>query len=135
MPRDQSYFLFATTQAQVDFLRFPLGGLTKPETRRLAGEMGLAIAEKPDSQDICFVPEGGYARVIERLRPDAAAPGDIVHIDGRVLGGHDGIVSFTVGQRRGLGISAGAPLYVVALDAPAKTVIVGPRGESDPPPA
>ncbi len=129
MSRDQSYFLFATTQAQVDFLRFPLGGLTKTDTRRLATQMNLAIAEKPDSQDICFVPQGGYARVIERLRPDAAAPGDIVHLDGRILGRHDGIVNFTIGQRRGLGVGDGdgSPLYVVALDAPAKTVIVGPR--------
>ena len=128
MTRDQSYFLFATTQAQVDYLRFPLGGLTKQQTRRLAANMGLQIADKPDSQDICFVPEGGYARVIERLRPEAASPGDIVHIDGRVLGRHDGIVNFTIGQRRGIGIGGDTePLYVVALDAAARKVIVGPR--------
>ncbi|MDH3740338.1 MAG: tRNA 2-thiouridine(34) synthase MnmA [Hyphomicrobiales bacterium] len=127
MNRDQSYFLFATTQDQVDYLRFPLGALTKQEARQLASDMGLAIADKPDSQDICFVPEGGYARVIERLRPDAAAPGDIVHLDGRVLGQHNGIVNFTIGQRRGLGIGEGSPLYVVALDAPARKVIVGPH--------
>ena len=127
MDRDQSYFLFATTQAQVDYLRFPLGALTKQETRRLAADMGLTIADKPDSQDICFVPEGGYARVIERLRPEAASPGDIVNLDGRVLGQHSGIVNFTIGQRRGLGIGEGEPLYVVALDAPARKVVVGPR--------
>ena len=127
MGRDQSYFLFATTQEQVDYLRFPLGGLTKDVTRHLAEQMGLSIADKPDSQDICFVPEGGYARVIERLRPDAAAPGNIVHVDGRVLGQHQGIVNFTIGQRRGLGVGDGAPLYVISLDAPNKRVIVGPR--------
>ena len=127
MDRDQSYFLFATTQDQVDYLRFPLGGLTKQTTRRIAESLGLAIADKPDSQDICFVPQGGYARVIERLRPNAASPGDIVHIDGRILGTHAGIVNFTVGQRRGLGIGEGAPLYVVALDATSRRVIVGPR--------
>ena len=127
MNRDQSYFLFATTQEQIDYLRFPLGGLTKQEARQLASQMGLSIADKPDSQDICFVPEGGYAKVIERLRPDAAAPGDIVHLDGRVLGQHNGIVNFTIGQRRGLGIGEGSPLYVVALDANARKVIVGPH--------
>jgi len=124
--RDQSYFLFATTPEQLDFLRFPLGGLSKQETRRLAEEMGLKVAGKPDSQDICFVPRGKYAEVIEELRPGAAQAGNIVHLDGRVLGAHAGIFRFTVGQRRGLGIAAGEPLYVVRLDARTNTVIVGP---------
>jgi tRNA-uridine 2-sulfurtransferase len=127
MARDQSYFLFATTQDQVDFLRFPLGRLTKAETRALATELGLLVAEKPDSQDICFVPDGKYADLIARLRPDAAEAGEIVHLDGRVLGRHEGIIHFTIGQRRGLGVSEGEPLYVVKLDANAKRVIVGPR--------
>jgi tRNA-specific 2-thiouridylase len=125
--KDQSYFLFATTPDQLDFLRFPLGGLRKDETRRLAERHGLAVADKPDSQDICFVPNGNYARVIERLRPGAVEPGDIVDLDGRVLGGHDGIIHFTVGQRRGLGIGGGDALYVVRLDAAARQVVVGPR--------
>jgi tRNA-uridine 2-sulfurtransferase len=125
--RDQSYFLFATTQDQVDFLRFPLGELTKDQTRSLATDMGLVVANKPDSQDICFVPNGNYADVITRLRPDAALGGDIVHIDGRVLGRHDGILHFTIGQRKGLGIATGEPLFVVKLDAPTRRVIVGPR--------
>jgi tRNA-specific 2-thiouridylase len=125
--RDQSYFLFATTREQLDFLRFPLGHLSKDETRALAGEFGLAVAAKPDSQDICFVPEGRYVDVIEKLRPGASAPGDIVHVDGTVLGRHEGIIGFTVGQRRGLQIAAGEPLYVVKLDAAANRVIVGPR--------
>ena len=115
--RDQSYFLFATTRAQLDLLRFPLGDRTKAETRELARRFGLSVADKQDSQDICFVPSGHYADVIERLRPGAAAPGEIVDLDGRVLGRHDGIIHFTVGQRRGLGIATGAPLYVVRLDA------------------
>ncbi len=125
--RDQSYFLFATTAQQLDFLRFPLGGLTKPDVRDLAGAFGLAVADKPDSQDICFVPTGSYASVIEKLRPDAGEPGDIVHLDGRVLGRHDGVLHYTVGQRRGLGVATGEPLFVVRLDAPARRVIVGPR--------
>jgi tRNA-specific 2-thiouridylase len=125
--RDQSYFLFATTGAQLELLRFPLGDRTKAETRELARRFGLAVADKHDSQDICFVPSGHYADVIERLRPGAAAPGEIVDLDGRVLGGHDGIIHFTVGQRRGLGIATGAPLYVVRLDAPSRRVVVGPR--------
>ena len=115
--RDQSYFLFATTRAQLDFLRFPLGDRTKAETRDLARRFGLPVADKHDSQDICFVPSGHYGDVIERLRPGAAAPGEIVDLEGRVLGRHDGIIHFTVGQRRGLGIAAGTPLYVVRLDA------------------
>ena len=127
MARDQSYFLFATTQEQVDYLRFPLGRLTKPETRALATELGLMVADKPDSQDICFVPDGKYADLILKLRPDAADAGDIVHLDGRVLGRHDGIIHYTIGQRRGLGVAEGEPLYVVKLDAAAKRVIVGPR--------
>lgn len=125
--KDQSYFLFATTQEQLDFLRFPLGGMSKQQTRELARKYGLAVAEKPDSQDICFVPTGGYAQVIERLRPDAAEPGEIIHIDGTVLGQHQGIIHYTVGQRRGLGIAHAEPLYVVKLDADKKRVVVGPK--------
>lgn len=125
--KDQSYFLFATTQEQLDFLRFPLGHLDKDQTRELAAAFGLAVAAKPDSQDICFVPDGDYASVVEKLRPDAAAPGDIVHLDGRVLGRHEGVIRYTVGQRRGLGVALGEPLYVVRLDADAAQVIVGPR--------
>jgi tRNA-uridine 2-sulfurtransferase len=125
--RDQSYFLFATTRAQLDLLRFPLGERTKAETRELARRFGLTVADKQDSQDICFVPTGRYADVIERLRPGAAEPGEIVDLDGRVLGRHDGIIHFTVGQRRGLGIAAGLPLYVVRLDAASRRVVVGPR--------
>jgi len=125
--RDQSYFLFATTRAQLDFLRFPLGGLEKPAVRRLAAELGLAVADKPDSQDICFVPEGRYVTVIDRLRPQGALPGDIVHLDGRVLGRHEGVTRYTVGQRRGLNVAVGEPLFVVRLDADRRQVIVGPR--------
>jgi len=125
--RDQSYFLFATTQAQIDYLRFPLGDLPKPEVRALAEEMGLTVAAKADSQDICFVPRGKYSDIIARLRPSAANPGEIVHIDGRVLGRHDGILRYTIGQRRGIGIAAGDPLYVVHIDAERARVIVGPR--------
>jgi tRNA-specific 2-thiouridylase len=129
--RDQSYFLFATTQEQVDFLRFPLGDLTKDRTRELAAEMGLEVANKPDSQDICFVPNGNYADVIMKLRPNSALAGDIVHIDGRVLGRHAGILHFTIGQRKGLGVATGEPLYVVKLDARSRRVIVGPREALD----
>jgi len=129
--RDQSYFLFATTRAQLDFLRFPLGDLRKDAVRAIAGRLDLPVAAKPDSQDICFVPGGGYARVVERLRPGAAEPGEIVHVDGRVLGRHDGIIHFTVGQRRGLGIgdveTGGEPLFVVRLDAARRRVVVGPK--------
>ncbi len=125
--RDQSYFLFATTQEQIDFLRFPLGDLSKPQVRALAEEMGLVVATKQDSQDICFVPQGKYTDIISRLRPNAAAPGDIVHIDGRALGRHKGILHYTIGQRRGIGVSTGEPLYVVHLDAENARVIVGPR--------
>jgi tRNA-uridine 2-sulfurtransferase len=127
--RDQSYFLFATTPAQLDLLRFPLGDRTKAETRELARRFGLAVADKQDSQDICFVPTGHYAEVIERLRPGAAGPGEIVDGEGRVLGEHDGIIHFTVGQRRGLGVATGSPLYVVRLDAATRRVVVGPREE------
>jgi tRNA-specific 2-thiouridylase len=125
--RDQSYFLFATTAEQLDLLRFPLGEMTKPQTRELARRFGLPVAEKHDSQDICFVPSGRYSDVIERLKPGAAEPGEIVDIDGNVLGTHSGIIHFTVGQRRGLGVAAAMPLYVVRLDAPTRRVVVGPR--------
>lgn len=125
--RDQSYFLYATTQEQLDLLRFPLGAIDKTRTRALAAELGLAIADKPDSQDICFVPNGRYADVIERLKPGAARPGEIVHLDGRVLGRHEGVLRYTVGQRKGLGLSSGEPLYVLRLDADNARVIVGPR--------
>ncbi len=127
LARDQSYFLFATTQQQIDFLRFPLGQLAKAETRAVAHELGLSVADKPDSQDICFVPDGKYADVILKLRPDAADAGDIVHIDGRKLGRHEGIIHYTIGQRRGLGIGGGDPLFVVKLDSARRQVIVGPR--------
>ncbi len=127
LDRDQSYFLFATTQEQLDFLRFPLGHLPKSETREIARSLGLPVADKHDSQDICFVPSGRYAEVIERLKPDAVGPGEIVHVDGRVLGTHDGIIRYTVGQRRGIGVSVGEPLYVVRLDADRRQVVVGPR--------
>jgi tRNA-specific 2-thiouridylase len=125
--RDQSYFLYATTPEQLARLRFPLGERDKSETRALARELGLAVADKADSQDICFVPQGRYSDIIDRLRPGAARAGDIVHLDGRVLGRHEGIIHYTVGQRRGLGLSLGEPLYVVRLDAETARVIVGPR--------
>lgn len=125
--RDQSYFLFATTQAQIDFLRFPLGGMSKPQVRAAAEAMGLSVAAKQDSQDICFVPQGRYSDIISKLKPEAANPGEIMHIDGRVLGRHDGILRYTIGQRRGLGVASGEPLYVVHLDAEKARVIVGPR--------
>ena len=127
LDRDQSYFLYGTTREQLDFLRFPLGRLTKPQTRALAERHGLEIAAKPDSQDICFVAKGRYSDVIAKLRPEAGQPGDIVHVDGHPLGRHDGIMHFTVGQRRGIGIAASDPLYVVALDPKTATVTVGPR--------
>ncbi|SEM06568.1 tRNA (5-methylaminomethyl-2-thiouridylate)-methyltransferase [Roseovarius azorensis] len=127
--RDQSYFLFSTTPEQLEFLRFPLGHLpSKEATRVLAAQYGLQVADKPDSQDICFVPNGNYASVIEKLRPGAAEPGEIVHADGRVLGRHEGVIHYTVGQRRGLGIGGlNEPLYVVRLDVDARRVIVGPK--------
>ena len=125
--RDQSYFLFATTAEQLDYLRFPLGGLPKPAVRQAAAELGLAVAEKPDSQDICFVPEGRYTTVIDRLRPHGAEAGDIVHLDGRTLGRHEGVTRYTIGQRRGLNVAVGDPLFVVKIDADRRQVIVGPR--------
>ena len=127
--RDQSYFLFSTTPDQLAYLRFPLGHLTsKAETRSLAAKFGLPVADKPDSQDICFVPNGNYAQVIEKLRPGAAEPGEIVHADGGVLGTHSGVIHYTVGQRRGLGIGGlEEPLYVVGLDVDARRVVVGPK--------
>ena len=125
--RDQSYFLFATTKEQLSFLRFPLGGLPKAEVRRLAARFDLPVADKPDSQDICFVPTGRYGDVIERLHPGAASPGEIVHVDGRQLGTHNGIIHYTIGQRRGLGIADGEPLYVVRLNATTRQVVVGSR--------
>ncbi|SFA79321.1 tRNA (5-methylaminomethyl-2-thiouridylate)-methyltransferase [Poseidonocella pacifica] len=127
--RDQSYFLFSTTKDQLDYLRFPLGHLpSKNATRELASRYGLAVADKPDSQDICFVPNGNYASVIEKLRPGAADPGEIVHVDGRVLGTHDGVIHYTIGQRRGLGIGGlSEPLFVVKLDVENRRVIVGPK--------
>ncbi|MFA7431981.1 MAG: tRNA 2-thiouridine(34) synthase MnmA, partial [Rhodospirillaceae bacterium] len=126
--RDQSYFLFTTTGTQLDLLRFPLGALSKDETRALARRHDLAVADKPDSQDICFVPDGDYARVVEQLRPGAIAPGEIVHVDGSVVGRHKGIIHYTVGQRRGLDIGGTADrLYVVRVDPATRRVIVGPR--------
>ncbi|MCP3472728.1 tRNA 2-thiouridine(34) synthase MnmA [Bradyrhizobium sp. CCGUVB1N3] len=125
--RDQSYFLFATTREQLDYLRFPLGDMTKTETRELARRFGLSVADKHDSQDICFVPTGRYTDIITRLRPNAMEPGDIVDLDGRVIGQHHGIANFTVGQRRGLGIASGSPLYVVRLEAATRRVVVGAR--------
>jgi tRNA-specific 2-thiouridylase len=125
--RDQSYFLYATTQAQLERVRFPLGEMRKDEIRKLARDLGLAVADKPDSQDLCFVPSGRYADVLARLRPDAVRPGDIVDLRGQVLGRHPGIVHFTVGQRKGLRLASPEPLYVIRLDAAAATVVVGPR--------
>jgi len=125
--RDQSYFLFATTREQLEYLRFPLGGLEKPVVRAEAEAFGLEVATKPDSQDICFVPEGKYSTLIDKLRPDAAGAGDIVHLDGRVLGRHEGVTRYTVGQRRGLNVAVGDPLFVVKILPELKQVIVGPR--------
>jgi tRNA-specific 2-thiouridylase len=130
--RDQSYFLFATTRAQLELLRFPLGEMQKSEVRAMARRFGLLVADKADSQDICFVPSGKYSDFIERMWPEAAVPGDIVHIEGRVLGRHAGVIHYTIGQRRGLGLgtlpaAGGEPLYVVRLDAAKAQVIVGPR--------
>jgi tRNA-specific 2-thiouridylase len=126
--RDQSYFLFATTREQLDYLRFPLGGLPKPLVREIAADLGLPVAAKPDSQDICFVPNGDYAAVVKKVRPEAAQPGEIVDLEDRLLGRHDGLIHFTVGQRRGLDIGGQAePLYVVRLEPEARRVVVGPR--------
>jgi tRNA-specific 2-thiouridylase len=125
--RDQSYFLYRTNREELEFLRFPLGGMPKDETRRLARDFSLPVADKPDSQDICFVPQGSYAAVVEKLRPEAGEPGDIVDQKGRVLGRHAGIARFTVGQRKGLGIAASEPLYVLRLDPENRRVVVGPK--------
>ena len=125
--RDQSYFLYATTKEQLDYVRFPLGELPKTHVRELADHFDLPVAAKPDSQDICFVPEGSYAKVVEKLRPGSGRGGKIVHLDGRVLGDHDGVIHYTIGQRRGLGVATGDPLYVVKINAPARQVVVGPR--------
>src|SRR5262249_17763738 len=125
--RDQSYFLFATTRAELDFLRFPLGGLAKAETRALARRFGLAVADKADSQDICFVPQGSYTRLVTTLHPEAGQPGEIVDSAGRVLGRHRGIAHFTVGQRKGLGIASADPFYVLRIDPERRRIIVGPR--------
>lgn len=126
--RDQSYFLFATTQNQLDYLRFPLGGMPKPQVRAIAKELGLAVAMKPDSQDICFVPDGDYASIVRKVRPDADTGGEIVHVDGRVLGQHKGMIHYTVGQRKGLDIGGQPdPLYVIRLEASSRRVFVGPR--------
>lgn len=126
--RDQSYFLYGTTLDQLDFLRFPLGDLPKPEVRRLAEEAGLEVAGKPDSQDICFVPDGDYASLVKKLRPATAAPGDIVSLSGEVLGQHPGVVHYTIGQRRGLEIGGQAePLYVIRIEPDTRRVVVGPR--------
>lgn len=130
--KDQSYFLFATTQEQLDFLRFPLGGWSKDKTRLEAQRLGLLTAEKPDSQDICFVPDGNYAKIVKKIRPQAENKGDIVHVDGRIVGQHNGIIHYTIGQRKGLGIGGGVsennePLYVIRLNAAENQVIVGPK--------
>jgi len=126
--RDQSYFLFRTTRAQLDFVRFPLGGMEKSAVRDVARELGLLVADKPDSQDICFVPNGDYATVVQKLRADAARPGEIVDLSGRMLAKHDGVIYFTVGQRKGLGLSGNdEPLFVVKIDAANARIIVGPR--------
>jgi tRNA-uridine 2-sulfurtransferase len=125
--RDQSYFLFATTREQLQFVRFPLGGLPKSETRALAAELGLELAQKPDSQDICFVPNGRYSDVVQRLRPGAIEAGEIVDLSGRVLGRHEGVINFTVGQRKGLGLGHHESLFVVRIDAAKHQVVVGPR--------
>ncbi len=127
LSRDQSYFLFATTREQLDFLRFPLAGIEKPKVRDIARQLGLKIAHKPDSQDICFVPEGKYTTLIDKLRPQGRERGNIRHIDGRVLGAHAGITGYTIGQRRGLNIAVGEPLFVVKLDPETREVVVGPR--------
>ena len=127
LTRDQSYFMFATTRAQLEFLRFPLGDLPKAETRRLAQRFRLPVAQKPDSQDICFVPDGDYGALVERLKPEAAQPGDIVDQQGRVLGRHAGVVHFTVGQRKGIGLTASEPLYVLRLEPEHRRVVVGPH--------
>ena len=127
LARDQSYFLFSTTQDQLNFLRFPLAQLGKDDIRNFASTLNLGVADKPDSQDICFVPNGDYAGVIKRMRPDCSLPGEIVDQQGNVLGQHQGVLHYTIGQRRGLGLATGAPLFVIAIDADARRVVVGPR--------
>lgn len=129
--RDQSYFLFATTQEQLDYIRFPLGDMPKSEVRELAEEMGLIVAQKQDSQDICFVPQGRYSDVVEKLRPGTGRKGTITHLDGRDLGTHDGILNYTIGQRRGIGVAVGEPIFVLYIDARTDSVIVGPREALD----
>src|ERR1700733_4594369 len=126
--RDQSYFLYRTTRDELDFLRFPLGGMQKDQTRALARELDLPVADKPDSQDICFVPQGSYADIVTRLRPEAGEPGEIVDEAGTVLGRHRGIAHFTVGQRKGIGVAAPEPLYVLRLEPERRLVVVGPYG-------
>ena len=125
--KDQSYFLFATTQSQLEFLRFPLGDITKEEVRDHAARMGLMVSKKPDSQDICFVPNGNYVSIIEKLRPGASKPGNIIGLKGEVMGGHDGIINFTVGQRKGIGIGSKEALYVLEVNAKTNEVLVGPK--------
>jgi tRNA-specific 2-thiouridylase len=125
--RDQSYFLFNTTQQQLDFLRFPLGEIDKSETRKLANDLGLNVAEKPDSQDICFVPNGDYSSVIKKYRPESFKPGNIIDLTGKKIGTHDGIINFTIGQRRGIKIADKSPLYVVKIDSENNSIIVGSR--------
>ena len=125
--RDQSYFLFATTREQLEYLRFPLGSLPKSQTRALAAELGLGVADKPDSQDICFVPQGNYRTLIDKLRPQGALAGEVVHLDGRVLGEHAGVTGYTIGQRKGLNVAVGEPLFVVRIEPETRRVVVGPR--------
>ena len=125
--KDQSYFLFATTNEQLDFLEFPLGGYNKEETRKLALKYGLEVADKPDSQDICFVPNGDYRQIVQKIRPNALKAGKFIHVDGFELGEHEGIINYTVGQRRGLGIAHGTPIYVIKIDPETNTVYVGPE--------
>ncbi|MFK7973799.1 MAG: tRNA 2-thiouridine(34) synthase MnmA [Rickettsiaceae bacterium] len=127
--KDQSYFLFSTTPMQLDYLMFPLGNQSKVETRKIAREFGLEIADKPDSQDICFVPQGNYRDIIHKIRPDANKPGRFVHVDGYDLGQHDGIVNYTIGQRKGLGIAFGTPIYVIKIDPEQNIVYVGPESD------
>lgn len=125
--KDQSYFLFATTKSQLEYTRFPLGNYTKLEIRKLAQKYGLPVADKPDSQDICFVPDGSYAKVVEKLRPGALDSGDIVDLEGNILAKHNGIINFTIGQRKGLGVSGSEPLYVIKIDPNSKQVTIGPK--------
>jgi tRNA-specific 2-thiouridylase len=125
--RDQSYFLFNTTREQLDYLRFPLGGMLKDETREIAKNLDLNVADKPDSQDICFVPNGDYASVIQKFRPDSFKKGNIKNLDGEVIGVHDGIINFTIGQRKGIGVSNNNPLYVLKINSKQNEIIVGPK--------